>query len=284
MEQPSTSRPKLIPRKFGTVSKGKIPGSYNNNNSDSFVPKKGVKRRNDTDISCGGKKTNNSVHNQSVASTSTNNYGKSKFSANARLMQYRKKLECKQNQIVKVHTLDRFNKEDYVNGIRDSSEAEDVSLEETNNYDRLKKYKNDLDIEKDSYDSDTQMNDQSQITSEIESNNLKDSYKTVISVRREGHKKVEKPCTYNTSVTEVTKSNQGEENISIHTKESLRISANNDSTNRRESGVYKNQNQHALENENTDMDWSPISEEQLLADVFIFLKNIYFRSHIVLLD
>lgn len=109
MEQSSASRPKLVPRKFFSASIRNY--SVFNNSNDSTSPKRGLKRKNDSNISCGSKrpfKNDSAVQNHA----SSSNYETNKFSANTRLLQYRKSLENKQNEIVKVHTLQNATADD----------------------------------------------------------------------------------------------------------------------------------------------------------------------------
>lgn len=98
MEQASTSRPKLIRGKFN-----KISNKIHDNNNDDFPQNRGCKRKNSDSVSVGGKKQ----FIETIHAGGSNNRGGNKFSANARLMQYRKILDNKKNEVVKVHTLQK---------------------------------------------------------------------------------------------------------------------------------------------------------------------------------
>lgn len=105
--------------------------------------KRGTKRSNDDEITFDNKRTFKGSEGPS--------YGGKKFSANDRLHSYRKALETKQNQVVKVHTLQNLNESDVTSCARDNNlseggfaPAEKVAVEDKGPKSvnsRLKKYK-----------------------------------------------------------------------------------------------------------------------------------------------
>lgn len=196
MEQPSTSRPKLVPKRFGTATNRK---HLQNNNKDTFDSKRGLKRRNDNEIIFGTKRPCSTQVTETT--TSSNHCGsRQKFSANARLMQYRKTLETKRNETVKVHTLQKASDGGPVNQIKESCSESGLVITPTTN-------------------------------------------KSPISIS-------------------VNYNNVNNKSISDRLKKYKKESAFEETT----------QNTDCLRNDDCEMDWSPINEEQLLSDVILALE------------
>lgn len=105
MERSANSR-MMLKATRSSVNPPKIR-TFPYNNNDYNPPKRSSKRRNDDQIIAGGKRPVIAFETQNVMNNSSGN----KYSANTRLQRYRKTLEAKQNQVVKVHTLQSPSKD-----------------------------------------------------------------------------------------------------------------------------------------------------------------------------
>lgn len=227
MDKPSTSREKSVP-KFSAVSNriNCYKTFQTKDNSNHFHQQQGLKRKNDSQITFGGKRAVH--HTTEVENVDIDDSGeRRKYSANARLMQYRKTLQSAKNQVIKVHTLERQNT-CQSNAMLHRKDSVNVSLKDRSDWksvnDRLKKHK-----QPNSRHCVAEINE---INREIEM--ISHENETVV---------------HNDTL-----------------KDQLQV------CNQSACGV--DQSNSNIESEDFDMDWSPISEEQLLTNVqFLLLKN-----------
>lgn len=309
MEQPSTSRPKLIPRKFN-ASSHRIQSAHYNNNNDDFPQSRGFKRKNTEEISAGGKQQ----FTERIHTGGGNICGGNKYSANARLMQYRKVLESKKNELVKVHTL-----------LKPSETVNQCSKEVTEGC--FKGNTQPVPPQKSSINRRLNMSTQTPTASLYNSNptsssdwkmfetatnhqnspqqisanqrlktSTKEDYKhkssfSFVASSKDCNRNFETPTT---SRQKVFPQNSINQHVNTSTKADCRQKSNTFSftPTTSVSGVQgrlkkykdsaliveKTSNNAAFGNEDVDMDWSPISEEQLITDVSISVFFLFTDS------
>lgn len=153
MDQPSTSRPKLTAARKIHSHSNKNHHFHCKKNEDLFA-KRGNKRKSEDQCSFGNKRRPSG--NETLA-TRRVDCGEKKYSANARLVNYRKALEDKQNQFVKVHTMLNVSSECGVGKPPNNAQASGVNS-------RLNKYKesaliidNSVQVDSSGYDEDVEM-------------------------------------------------------------------------------------------------------------------------------
>lgn len=295
MEQSSTSRAKLIPKKFGSVS-NKHHSMPDNN--DNFAQNRGLKRKNEDDISVGGKRS------FTATPTGGNSPGK-KFSANARLSQYRKALESKQNEVVKVHTLQKAGQDVHVQKVQGGCHAVSSSVNQ-----RLKvSVKEDckrnahtvsakVDCSRKFEAVANTVNQRLNVSvkedcrrkvpespTKEDSNHKFDTFAEAVNrhfnvaIKDDCRRKaqtfppvqaspVKEDCSRKFEAVSPVPSNRRDSFVKEDFAQNLNI--NTRLNKYKDSALEEKQNSSSFDNEETDMDWSPINEEQLIADVFCF--------------